>query len=116
MLAGSESDLQRMMDRLNMVSVNYNMKINTKKLKRTKVMRVRKGSESAMSFHLVAGKIIEQVKEFCYLRSMISNDVRCHREIKRKIAMGKEAFSRRKELLRGGLKICLKKRMVKTLI
>src|SRR6218665_3959876 len=30
--------------------------------------------------------------------------------------MGKEAFSRRRELLRGGLKRCLKKRMVKTLI
>jgi len=43
MLAGSESDLQRMMDRLNMVSVNYNMKINTKK---TKVLRVSKVSES----------------------------------------------------------------------
>ena len=42
MLAGSESDLQRMMDRLNMVSVNYNMEINTKK---TKVLRVSKGSE-----------------------------------------------------------------------
>ena len=33
----------KMMDRLNMVSVNYNMKINTKK---TKVLRVSKGSES----------------------------------------------------------------------
>src|SRR6218665_1415773 len=43
MLAGSESDLQRMMDGLNMVSVNYNMKINAKK---TKVLRVSKGSES----------------------------------------------------------------------
>ena len=31
------------MDRLNMVSVNYNMKINTEK---TKVLRVSKGSES----------------------------------------------------------------------
>src|SRR6218665_1874276 len=40
----------------------------------------------------------------------------CHREIKRRIAMGKEAFSRRKELLRRGLKRYLKKRMVKTLI
>src|SRR6218665_2439492 len=44
MLAGSESDLQRMTDRLNMVSVNYNMKIKAKK---TKVLRVSKGSESA---------------------------------------------------------------------
>jgi len=45
MLAGSQSDLQRMIDRLTMESVNHNMKINTKK---TKVMRVSKGSESAM--------------------------------------------------------------------
>ena len=43
MLAGSEYDLQRMMAQLNMVSVNYNMKINTKK---TEVLRVSKGSES----------------------------------------------------------------------
>ena len=45
MPAGSESDLQRMMDRLNVVSVNYmyNMKINTKN---TTVLRVSKGSES----------------------------------------------------------------------
>ena len=44
-IAGSLSDLQRMMDRLTMVSVNYNMKINTKK---TNVLRVSKGSESAL--------------------------------------------------------------------
>jgi len=79
MLAGSEYDLQRMMDRLNMVSVNYNMKINTKK---TKVMKISKGTESAMKI-VVAREIREQVKEFCYLGSMISDDARCHREIKR---------------------------------
>src|SRR6218665_1519559 len=70
MLAGSLSALQRMMDQLTMVSVNYNMKINTKK---TKVLRISKGSESAMKIAF-AGKIIEQVKEFCYLGNMISDD------------------------------------------
>src|SRR6218665_3261792 len=70
MVAGSESDLQRMMDRLNMVSVNYNMKINTNK---TNVLRVSKGSESAMKIVFV-GEIIEQVREFCYLGKMISDD------------------------------------------
>ena len=59
-----------MMDRLTMVSVNYNMKINTKK---TNVLRVSKGSESAMKI-IFAGEIIEQVKEFCYLGNMISDD------------------------------------------
>src|SRR6218665_3210644 len=60
----------KMMDRLNMVSVNYNMKTNTKK---TNVSRVSKGSESAMKI-VFAGEIIEQVEEFCYLGSMISDD------------------------------------------
>ena len=69
MLAGSLFDLQRMMDRLTMVSVNYNMKINTKK---TNVLRESKGSESAIKI-VFAGEIIEQVEEFCYLGSMISD-------------------------------------------
>src|SRR6218665_2552451 len=69
MLAGSLSDLQRIIDRLTMVSVKYNMK-NTKK---TNVLRVSKGSESAMKI-IFAGEIIEQVKEFCYLGNMISDD------------------------------------------
>src|SRR6218665_2443416 len=62
--------------------------------------------------------VIEQVKEFCYLGlgSLLSDDARCHREIKRRIAMEKEAFYRRKDLPRRELKRCLKKRMVKTLI
>ena len=71
MLAGSESDLQRMMDRLNKVSVNYNMKINTKK---TKVLRVSKGSESDNEDSSCRGNNIEQVKEFCYLGNVISDD------------------------------------------
>ena len=71
MLAGILSDLQRMMDRLNMVSVNYmKIHVNTKK---TNVLRVSKGSESAMNI-VFAGEIIEQVKVFCYLGNMISDD------------------------------------------
>ena len=64
MLTGS------LMDRLTMVSVNYNIKINTKT---TNVLRVSKRSESAMKI-VFAGEIIEQVEEFCYLGNMISDD------------------------------------------
>src|SRR6218665_3296623 len=101
-----------MLDRLNRISTEYNMKINTKK---TKVMKIgkEKGEETMMI--VIEGERIEEVKEFCYLGSMISNDAKCHREIRRRIAMGKEAFLKRKELLRGGLKRSLKKRMIKTL-
>src|SRR6218665_1593092 len=56
----------------------------------------------------IAGEIIEQVTLFCDLGSITSDDARCNRGIKRRIAMRKEAFSRREELLSGGLKKCLK--------
>src|SRR6218665_1515487 len=80
MLAGSESDLQRMMDRLNMVSVNYNMKINTKK---TKVLRVSKGSESDNEDSSCSGNY--RTSQGILL--LWKHDLRlCHREIKRWIA------------------------------
>jgi len=112
MLASSENELQQVMDRLNTTSAKYNMKINTKK---TKVMKISKDKEASISI-IIDGEEIEQVKEFCYLGSLISSDAKCHKEIRRRIAMGKEAFTKRKELLRGGLNRHLKKRMVKTLI
>jgi len=65
-------------------TLNCNMKINTKM---TKVMKISKRMESAMKI-VVAGEIIEQVKGFCYLQN-----IRRHREIKRRIAMGNKPFT-----------------------
>ena len=47
---------------------------------------------------------------------MITEDCKSHNEIRRRIALGKEAFSKRTELLRGKINLNLKKRLVKTLI
>ena len=102
-----------MMDRLNTTSKKYGMKINIKK---TKVMKISKKEEETTLNIQIEGKEIEQVKEFCYLGSSITTDAKCHREIRRRIAMGKEAFTKRAELLRGKLNRNLKKRMIKTLI
>src|SRR6218665_1090003 len=101
MVAGKEDDLQGMMDRLNKTTTEYGMQINTKK---TKVMKIRRveGEEKNMKI-TIDGEEIEQVTEFCYLRSLVSSDAKCHKEIKKRIAMGKEAFTKRKELLKGGL-------------
>src|SRR6218665_1077560 len=62
------------------------------------------------------GEEIEQVSEFFYMGSLISDDAKCNKEIKKKIAMGKEVLTKRKELLKGGLNRDIKKRMVKALI
>ena len=62
------------------------------------------------------GEDIERVTEFCYLGSIITDDAKCHREIRRRIAMGKESFLRKNELMRGGLSKELKKRIIKTMV
>src|SRR6218665_904889 len=57
----------------------------------------------------------EQVKEFGYLVSrMITNDAKRHMEIKRRIVIEEETFSKTKELLRGKLDRNQKKRTIKT--
>ena len=59
---------------------------------------------------------IEQVSNFKYLGSLISEDGRCHVDVKTRIALAKDAFNKRKEFLTGGLSGTLKKRMVKVLV
>ena len=58
-------------------------------------------------------KRIEQVKSFKYLGSVMTEDGRSHSDVKVRIAMAKDAFNKRKELLIKGLSMTLKKKMVK---
>src|SRR6218665_2539867 len=112
MVAKNQKGLQAMMDRLDRTSREYGMKINIKK---TKVLKISKGKETMVRIN-IGGTEIEQVKEFCYLGSLITTDAKCHREIRRRLAIGKEAFSKRRELLRGKVNRTLKIQMIKTLI
>ena len=112
MLAGGQEGLQKIMDSLNKKSIEYDMKINIKK---TKVMKISKRKVETVKITL-NGEEIEQVDKFCYLGCIITEDAKCHTEIKRRIAMGKDAFNKRGELLRGKINRDLKKRMVKTLV
>ena len=59
---------------------------------------------------------LEQVHEFYYLESLLTEDARCNKEIKKRITMAKAAFMRRGELLRGNISKDLKKRKVKALV
>ena len=62
------------------------------------------------------GQKLDQVDKFKYLGSWITDDGRCEVEIKSRIAMAKQAFNNRRELLTRTLKLKLKKKLVKTLI
>ena len=112
MMDGTKKGLQRIMNALDETSDEYGMKINIKK---TKVMHIRKGKAKQMKI-TVKGMVLEQVKEFKYLGSLITEDARCHSEIRRRIAMGKQSFMARGELLRSGINKELRKRMVKVLV
>jgi len=63
----------------------------------------------------IDGEEIEQVTEFCYL-GIYQAMQDAHKEIKKRIALGKEVFTKRKDLLKGGLNRDIKKRMFKALI
>ena len=62
------------------------------------------------------GQKREQVGKFKYLGSWITDDGRCKVKLKLKIAMAKQAFNNRRELLTRTLKLNLKRKLVKTLI
>jgi len=112
MVAGTEDGLQKIMDNLNATAEGYGMKINIKK---TKVMRVAKKPGGKVNIQ-INGVKIEQVQSFKYLGSTLTEDGRCETEIKVRIALAKEAFSKRKELLTKRFSIRVKKKIVKTLI
>ena len=95
MIASTENGLQKIMDKLNATAENFGMKINTKK---TKVMKVSRNVGEEINI-MINGSRIEQVKSFKYLGSTMTEDGRCETDIKVRIALAKEAFSKRGELL-----------------
>ena len=117
MVAQTEKGLQTIMDALSKTGKEYDMKINVKK---TKVMRVcRNGSkrEGSNSINiLIEGQLVEQVNQFRYLGSLISDDGTCTAEIKSRIAMAKNAFNKRRELFSKRLSKELKKRVIMTIV
>ena len=98
MLASSETDLQAIMSRLERAANNFDMRINVKK---TKTMAVSREGGKSVNI-VIGGQKVEQVKKFKYLGALISEDGRCLDEVKTRIALGKDAFKTKKELLTKG--------------
>lgn len=112
MVANSELGLQKLMDGVVRAAEEYGMKVNGKK---TKAMRIsRRGIGEVKIF--IEGQKVEQVKRFKYLGSIISDDGRCDAEIKARIGIAKDVFSKRKELLTQKMSRSVKKKIVKTVV
>jgi hypothetical protein len=75
------------------------MEINVEK--KTKRMRI---SRQPTPLQIkIDEKLVENVEEFNYLDSMITNDARCTHDIKARIVMAKAAFNKKKTLFTGKL-------------
>ncbi|KAG1662043.1 Protein pellino [Nymphon striatum] len=112
LVASSESDLQMMMDKLNAIVELYGMRINEKK---TKVMKITRYQYEVINITLKGCKL-EQVRQYKYLGSILDDEGKCTKDVKARIAMAKQAFMKRKELLIKNISLHLKKRLVKSLI
>ena len=66
--------------------------------------------------HSLKGKQLEEVKQYKYLGSILDNEGRSAKDVRARIAMGKQAFLRRRELLSTSISISLRKRLVKSLV
>ena len=111
MVASTEQGLQLILDKLNESAKQYDMKINVKK---TKVMKISKNG-GTMNI-IIDGQKVEQVNKFKYLGAWNTEDGRCETEIRTRIGMAKDAFSKRKDFLSGGLSKVVKKRIMKSLV
>jgi hypothetical protein len=107
LLAKEETVLQGMIDRLTEIGTRYGMDMNVEK---TKVVRI---SRQPYPINIMIDqKQLENVAYFNYFGSMITNDVRCTREIKSRIAMTKAAFNKKKTLFTSKLDLNLRKKLV----
>jgi hypothetical protein len=88
LLAKEETVLQSMIDKLIEVGRGYDMAINVEKTKTVRISR----QPTPLQIK-IDKKPVENVGEFNYLGSMITNDARCTREIKARIAMAKAQFN-----------------------
>ncbi|RUS72821.1 hypothetical protein EGW08_019414 [Elysia chlorotica] len=95
LLAESQNDLQNLVTIIEEHSGKYGLLMNVKK---TKVMVISK-KEPPKAEIKVKGKSIEQIDQFVYLGQLITTDGRSDSEIKRRITIAKNAFSKYSQIL-----------------
>ena len=113
-IAESEQELQEMLNVMDQIlNAEYNLKINKKK---TKVMVCSRGEEKIVRIKL-GDEVLEQVKQFSYLGSKITEDGRSKSEIISRIAQAKKAFQKKRDLLScSKISIEIKKRFIQSYV
>ena len=112
LLAGTEEELQRQIDKVNESCTAFGMELNAKKTK-VMVMEKQPGTEVTIKSNGIA---LEQVNKYKYLGTLIAADSRCIQEIKRRIGIAKRSFWELKELMKSNVNMKTKKRLLNTYI
>ena len=97
LIAESEEELQKLVDRVKEGSLEYGLEMNTKK---TKTMVIRRNVKEEAKVNIkVDGVILEQVESYQYLGQLITDDGRCEKEIRRRIGIARTNFLKMKDVL-----------------
>ena len=96
LLTGNEKELSELTRKINEGGKQFGMKIDIKK---TKAMVVSKQPHLPKINVAIDGQHIEQITSHMYLGSLITEDVRSEKEIKRRIMIARTTFTNMKTLL-----------------
>ena len=95
LIAYSEEKLQNILTTVTVESENKVLQLNAKK---TECMVISKQSDIPVCNILCKGERIKQVDTFKYLGFTITPDARCHTEIKKRIALPRDTFTKMKSI------------------
>ncbi|KAL1447191.1 hypothetical protein WDU94_013942 [Cyamophila willieti] len=115
LIAPSEEELKTALDTMNnILSSNYNMKINKTK---TKFMVVSRNEDEIRSKISLEGIELKQIKEFTYLGGKITIDGRSNREIQSRILQAKLAFNKKSKIFESpNINLEIRKNLINTLV
>ncbi|GFS03183.1 RNA-directed DNA polymerase from mobile element jockey [Elysia marginata] len=114
LLAESESELQVILDVVTDASMEMGLDLNAKK---TECMTTSKNTDPPTCNLTSNGEKIKQVSSFKYLGYTISSNGKSLPEVKRRIAIAKEAFFRMRPIMKSNtISLDLKVRLTKTYV
>ena len=96
LITDSQEKLQNLIDALDRESQEKGLNINKRK---TKVMVITKDEQSPKIEMKINNHVIEQVDQFNYLGSLVTYDGRSEEEIRRRIILSKNAYSKVRNLV-----------------
>ena len=114
LIADSKENLQLLLDKVVTESERMGLYLNVKK---TECMVVSKKGINPTCNLVSKGETIKQVKTFKYLGYIITSDGRCSTEIKRRIAIAKDSFSKMRPIFKNhNISITTKHRVLKAYV